>query len=121
MALLPEQHEIAKVVGYEPVTKDEGSEQYPADINYQLLPTGNTKLPRSRSIYRNKRGTLRCFWIPSGNNYTSEEKESFQGWYDVPDLEDIEEWTFDSVCSTPAGDDVEPDHPDSWLSILGII
>ena len=35
--------------------------------------------------------------------------------------EDIEEWTFDSVCFTPGDDEVEPDHPDSWLSLLGLI
>ena len=70
---------------------------------------------------KNKKGVLRCYWIPAGGNYSSEEGDELTGWYDVPDLEDIEEWTFDSCCPTPAGDEVEPDHPDSWLSILGII
>ncbi len=41
--------------------------------------------------------------------------------YDVPSLEEIDHWIFDSVCETPEGDTVEPDHPDSWLSILGLI
>lgn len=41
--------------------------------------------------------------------------------YDVPSFDQIEEWAFDSVCETPDGDMVEPDHPDSWLSLLGII
>lgn len=41
--------------------------------------------------------------------------------YDVPPAEQIEWWVIDSVCETPDGDDVEPDHPDSWLSILGLI
>ena len=121
MALTTEQQLIAQVVGYEPLTEEEGSAQYPAEITYQLLPTGNTMLPRTGSIYRNKRGTLRCYWIPTGGNYTTEEKEGLQGWYDVPDFEDIEEWTFDSTCQTPAGDDVEPDHPDSWLRILSLV
>ena len=41
--------------------------------------------------------------------------------YDVPCFEQLEYWVFDSVCETPDEDRVEPDHPDSWLSILGLI
>jgi hypothetical protein len=119
MALLPVQHEIAKVIGYEPLTEDEGSAQYPADVDYQDAPKG--AIPCTGNVYRNKKGILYCYWIPAGGNYSSEDKEALIGWYPVPDLEDIEEWTFDSVCPTPAGDGVEADHPDSWMSILGII
>jgi hypothetical protein len=122
MALLPEQHEIAKVIGYEPVTEDEAIQQYPADVDYQDAPKG--AIPCTGNVYRNKRGILRCYWIPtSGKNgqYTTQESEELTGWYDVPTLEDIEEYTFDSVCFTPAGELVEPDAPDSWLSILGLI
>ena len=39
----------------------------------------------------------------------------------VPDLDQLEEWVMDSVCETPDGDCVEPDHPDSWLSLLSLI
>jgi hypothetical protein len=109
MALLPEQLLIAEVIGYEPVTDDEGTQQYPADVDFQDAPKG--AIPCTGNVY----------WIPTGGNYSSEEGDELTGWYDVPDLEDIEEWTFDSVCPTPAGDEVEPDHPDSWLSILGLI
>jgi hypothetical protein len=119
MALLPVQHEIAKVIGYEPLTKDEGMQQYPADVDFQDAPKG--AIPCTGNVYKNKKGVLRCYWIPAGGNYSSEEGDELTGWYDVPCLEDIEEWTFDSCCPTPAGDEVEPDHPDSWLSILGII
>ena len=121
MALTTEQQLIGQALGYEPLTKEEGSTQYPADVNYRYAPGKNPEVPTSGSIYRNKRGTLRCYWIPTESNYTSEEKVSLRGWYDVPYLEDIEEWTFDSTCPTPAGDDVEPDHVDSWLSILGLV
>ncbi|WOB09717.1 MULTISPECIES: hypothetical protein [Burkholderiales] len=41
--------------------------------------------------------------------------------YDIPDFDQIEAWVFGSVCETPDGDTVEPDHPDSWLSLLGIV
>jgi len=39
----------------------------------------------------------------------------------VPTMGEVEEWVFDSICFTPDEDEVEPDHPKSWLSILGII
>jgi len=35
-------------------------------------------------------------------------------------MAELEFWMFDSVCETPDGDIVEPDHPDSWLALLGI-
>ncbi len=41
--------------------------------------------------------------------------------YPVPSMEQIGEWVIDSVCETPEGDCVEPDHPDSWLSLLHLI
>lgn len=119
MALTSEQKLIAQVVGYEPLTEEEASGQYQADADFQDAPKGS--IPSTGNIYRSKRGVLRCFWIPAGRNYSTAESEDLTGWYDVPDLEDIEEWTFDSTCPTPAGDDVEPDHVDSWLSILGLI
>lgn len=41
--------------------------------------------------------------------------------YETPSFEELEHWVYDSVCETPHGDPVEPDHPDSWLSLLGLI
>ena len=119
MALTTEQQLIAQVVGYEPLTEEEGSEQYPIDADFQDAPKGS--IPSTGNVYRNKRGVLRCFWIPTGGNYSTAESEELTGWYDVPDLEDIEEQVFDSVAYTPCGDEVEPDHVDSWLRILGLI
>lgn len=46
----------------------------------------------------------------------------FQGeHYDTPSLEELDFMVFDSVCETPDGRTVEPDHPESWLSLLGLI
>ena len=56
--------------------------------------------------------------LVTGENYT-EEAGSLHGWYKVPTLAQIEAWVFDSVADTPNGDPVEPDHPDSWLKLLG--
>lgn len=44
-----------------------------------------------------------------------------QRWWPVPTMEEVERWTFDSVCENPAGDEVEPDADDSWLRLLGLV
>ena len=120
MALLPEQQQIATAIGYVALDGDEGTSQYPADIDFPTPPPKGA-IPCTGNVRQDKHGTLRCYWIPGGGNYTSEEKDELQGWYDVPTLEDIEEYTFDDTCYTPAGDEVEPDHPDSWLRILSLV
>ncbi len=80
---------------YDPPTQAEAEEQFPA---------GET-VPANR--FRTHDGILQIRWAGQ--------------WWDVPTLEEIEAWTFDSICESPKGDSVEPDHPESWLSILGII
>jgi hypothetical protein len=117
MALITEQQLIGQALGYEPLTEEEGSEQYPVEVTYRGAPS----VPYIGDVYRNKQGILRCFWAPQGDNYSAQEHDELAGWYTVPDLEDIEEWTFDSCCPTPAGDEVEHDHPDSWLRILSLV
>ena len=42
-------------------------------------------------------------------------------WWEIPTMEEVERWTFDSVCETPAGDIIEPDADDSWLRLLGLV
>lgn len=44
-----------------------------------------------------------------------------QRWHDVPTIAQCMEWTFDGVAETPDGRTVEPDAPDSWLSLLGVV
>ena len=39
----------------------------------------------------------------------------------APSEAELNVWTFDSVCETPDGRSVEPDAPDSWLRILGLV
>lgn len=41
--------------------------------------------------------------------------------YDLPTLEELEQWSDEGGCETPDGDWVEPDHPHSWLRLLGFI
>ena len=122
MALTTEQQLIAQVVGYEPLTGDEAKLQFEPEVNYDPeYARFKNEVAKPGSIYRNKQGTYRYYWKPSGGNYTKEEKADLEGWYDIPCLEDLEEWTFDSVCFTPGEDEVEPDHPDSWLRLLYLI
>lgn len=42
-------------------------------------------------------------------------------WFAVPSTDELNFMAFDSVCETPWGETVEPDHPKSWLRILGMI
>ena len=42
-------------------------------------------------------------------------------WWPLPSDAELQEWSIDSVCETPDGRSVEPDHPESWLSILGLV
>lgn len=42
-------------------------------------------------------------------------------WHDVPSIAQVMEWTFDSLVETPDGSRVEPDAPESWLSLLGLV
>lgn len=93
MALLPEQKLIGKAFDYEPLTEEEG--QAPADISLCFHDI------------EDRDGWPFLLWCGE--------------WYPVPTLEEVEEWVFDSVCFAPNEDEVEPDHPDSWLSILGLI
>jgi len=94
MALSLEQHLIADLMGYPAMTEEDGAEH--ADLSCCGLPqrTDDDGWPEVK-------------W---GSN-----------WYPAPSMEEVEEWVFDSVCETPRGDMVEPDHPGSWLSILGLI
>lgn len=39
----------------------------------------------------------------------------------APTDAELDSWTLDSVCETPDGRTVEPDAPDSWLSILRLV
>lgn len=110
--LHPITQEIAESFGYVPFSEEDRDQQYQAEVNYD---GEKGERPVNGSVYLNKRGVLRCYWIP---RYADKE---LQGWYDVPTNEEIEEWSFDSVAFTPDDDEVEPDHPDSWLSLLGLI
>ena len=46
----------------------------------------------------------------------------FKGeWRIVPSEADFKRWIFDSICESPDGSIVEPDAPESWLSLMALI
>ena len=111
--LHPITQEIAGTFGYIPFSEEEGSEQFQADITY--VPGKCKRLPKNGDIKQDSSGTYWCYWKPKYD------EEDLEGWYEVPSNEDIEEWSFDSICFTPGDEEVEPDHPDSWLRLLSMI
>lgn len=42
-------------------------------------------------------------------------------WWPVPSVGEVEAWLLDSTAETPDGRTVEPDHPESWPAVLGVI
>jgi hypothetical protein len=92
--------EIAKTVtGYEPMTADESAK--PADIAACNLP---------KDIRKN-------------DDSIDWPHVRWQGdWHPVPTMGEVEDMVLDSVCPTVDWEDeVEPDDPSSWLSVLGLI
>jgi hypothetical protein len=105
---------VWRAMGYEPAADDEAAEQYPAEITRQTTGAG--------AVRRNaESGELEFWWLPRGGNYCDADAITLAGWYPVPCLADVEAWALDSVAETPCGDSVEPDHPDAWPRLLGVI
>jgi len=111
----------AAAFGYEPIdTQDDYDSQPDLAVTWDTSKRPGALKPGD--ISRDKRtGRLRLYWQPVGGNYTEEEKESLAGFYEIPCMGELEEMTFDSLALTPSEDCVEPDHPDSWLRLLGMI
>ena len=42
-------------------------------------------------------------------------------WWEVPSIGMFQHWTIDSACETPDGCIVEPDDPNSWLSLAQLV
>jgi hypothetical protein len=109
-----ESETVWRAMGYEPAADDDAAEQYPADITRQTTGAG--------AVRRNgKTGELEFWWLPRGGNYPDADAITLAGWYPVPCMADMETWCLGSVAETPVGDRVEPDHPDAWPRLLGLI
>lgn len=105
---------VRAAMGYQPVPADEADAQYPAEITRQKTGAG--------AVRRNSdSGELEFWWLPRGGNYPFADATALAGWYPVPALGDVESWCLGSVAETPCGDSVEPDHPDAWPHLLGLV
>jgi len=105
---------VRRAMGYSPVEEPEASEQFPAEVTAKKTGKG--------AIRRNPTdGELELWWLPTGGNYSDAEAISLAGWYPVPATADVEDWCLGSVAETPDGQTVEPDHPDAWPRLLGLI
>jgi hypothetical protein len=97
-----------------PLDDDSGDDQFPVPVTHKTTGSG--------AVRRNpKKNHLEFWWLPQGGNYSESDAIELAGWYPVPTFADVQEWTLDSVAETPCGDTVEPDHPDAWLRLLGIV
>jgi hypothetical protein len=97
----------AAMTGYAPIPEPEASQAFPLEeIPSRLRPRPATAADVAAGDAPAVGWPL-VAW--SGANYP------------VPTLEELELWSLDSVAESPDGDDVEPDAPESWLSLLGLI
>jgi hypothetical protein len=104
------------------------TDQFPATVNIQrkgddlLVPKAlvqTVTLPDGTEQKLLRNGAVGRFTRKDGTKFLKLRWRS--KWWPVPAMEDVERWTFDSVCETPAGDIIEPDADDSWLRLLGLV
>ena len=70
-------------------------------------------------------------WVPTPKGYRTREDgmpshkwlriDGESQWVEVPSTDELADMTYDSICESVDGETVEPDHPRSWLRILGLI
>jgi hypothetical protein len=89
-------------------------EQFPVEITRQTTGAGTVR----RNPHTDR---LEFWWLPRGGNYSESDAFHLAGWYEVPTFGDVAAWSLDSVAESPCGDAVEPDHPDAWPRLLGIV
>jgi len=110
----------------------DGGEQFPATLTIWATTPGRARFARvvcGRDRLRNPdtgkpvrmTGDVAAFRNPA-NPLTPVLRLWFRGaWHDVPTVAECMAWSLDGVCETPDGRMVEPDHPDAWLSLLGVV
>lgn len=96
-----------------PMSEAEAAEQWPAELTRKTTGAG--------AIAR-RDGELAFYWLPSEEGGTGlMEAMELAGWYPIPAAGDVERWCLGSTAETPAGVHVEPDHPDAWPRLPGLI
>lgn len=86
---------VRRAMGYESATDTEAAEQFAAreTVSADLLRDGPDGL---EMLWRGR-------------------------WWPVPTFGEVESWALDSLAETPDGRTVEPDAPDAWPRLLGIV
>ena len=111
----------------------DGAEQFPATptlaavvvdgerrIRYaRRLPDGRERLrtPDARRLPVRMHGDVAAFADGAGVRLRLWFADA---WRDVPSIAELMEWTLDGVAESPDGSRIEPDAPESWLTLLGI-
>jgi hypothetical protein len=111
----------------------DGADQYPATVTLSAvvvdgerrvryarrLPDGRERLrtPDARRLPVRMHGDVAAFADGAGVRLRAWFADA---WRDVPSIAELMEWSLDGVAETPDGSRVEPDAPDSWLTLLGI-
>lgn len=112
----------------------DGGEQYPATVTVwrakddpkrwvcsSVLPDGRSRL-RNPETGKPVRMTGDVALFKTTDPLNPELRLYFRGaWHPVPSIAEMMELTFDSICRTPDGDSCEPDAPESWLTLLGLV
>ena len=102
-----------KSIGAAPAREEaEAAEQWPAE------PTRKTD---GAGAIARRDGELALYWLPSEQGHSFADAMELAGWYPIPAAGDVERWCLGSTAETPVGDHVEPDHPDAWPRLLGLI
>lgn len=108
------------------ITEDD---QFPAEVNIQrkgddiLVPRKLVKvvtLPDGTQHKFLRNGAIGRFTRSSDGSKVLKLRWNSK-WWVIPTMEEVQQWTLDSVCETPAGDLIEPDADGSWLRLLGLV
>ena len=96
---------VAAAMGAPTLTADEESEAYPV---VDILPADSVKIGQNwPGCLTPEAGWPMVRWRGK--------------WWPAPTVGDVHGWCLDSVAETPDGRFVEPDNPESWPRILGLI
>lgn len=105
------------------------NDQFPADVNIQrkgddvLVPKRLVKtvtMPDGSTVKMLRNGVVGRF-TRKGDGSTVLKIRWNSKWWEIPTMEQVQAWTLDSVCETPAGDIIEPDADGSWLRLLNLV
>jgi hypothetical protein len=96
---------VRRAMGYSPAEEPEASEPFPVA---DTLPADRVRLGDS--------------WPGMPCPPEGWPQVSWRGqWWPAPTVSEMEDYCLGSTAETPDGRTVEPDHPDSWPRLLGLI